>query len=140
MEYSFNCGGGVWGACPQALYCVYCIAFLFISRPVNLSKRIDRSTGKHIVSRDYGLARGKYRSAGFYGYFVLGHLSTCQPVYQGCVDRSIGTYRSAGHYGYFVLVHLSTCLPGWTCPDVNILYRRFSAILFYLPLHKFREK
>ena len=121
MEYSFNCGGS-GGLAPQASYCVYCIAFLFISRPVNLSKRIDRSTGKHIVSRDIGLARGKNRSAGHYGYFVLVHLSTCQPVYQDCFDRSRGKYRSAGHYGYFVLVHLSTCLPGRTCPDVNILY------------------
>ena len=45
-------------------------SYLFTCRPVNLSTRVDRS-------------RGKYRSAGHYGYFVLVHLSTCQPVYQG---------------------------------------------------------
>ena len=61
------------------------IPYLFTCRPVNLSTRVDRS-------------RGKYRSAGHYGYSVLVHLSTCQP-------------------------DLSTCLPWLTGPDVNILYQ-----------------
>ena len=39
-------------------------------RPVNLSTRVDRSSGK-------------YRRAGHYGYLVLVHLLTCQLVSQG---------------------------------------------------------
>ena len=46
------------------------------------------------------------------------HLSTCQPVYQGCKTRD--KYMRSRHYGYSVLVYLSTCLPGLTGAEVNI--------------------
>ena len=46
------------------------ILYLFTCQPVNLSYRADRSSGK-------------YRRARNYGYYILVHLSTCQPVYQG---------------------------------------------------------
>ena len=63
------------------------IPYLFTCRPVNLSTRVDMS-------------RGKYRSAGHYGLFVLVHLSTCQPgltgpeVNTGVQDLSIKDHRS----------------------------------------------
>ena len=88
------------------------IPYLVTCRPVNLSTRDDRS-------------RGKYRSTGHFGYFVLVHLSTCLPgltgpdvniLYQGImvnqylficrpvnlsnrVDRSSGKHIVSRHYG-----------------------------------------
>ena len=50
MEYSFNCGG-LGGLPPRRR--IVSIALPSCSS-VNLSNRVDRSRGKHIVSRDYG--------------------------------------------------------------------------------------
>ena len=110
----------------------------YTCRPVNLSSRVDRSVNilyQGIMSILYLFICWSVNPSGVqgimgisylftcrpvlwhYGYFLLVHLSTCQPVNLSTrVDRSRGKYRMSGHYGYFVLVHLSTCQPvyqGW---------------------------
>ena len=89
---------------------------------LDLSTCLTGLTGQEVNILYQGIMGKPEINIGVQGIMGTSYLFTCQPVYQGCVDRPRGKYRSAGHYGYFVLVHLSTCLPGWTCPDVNILY------------------
>ena len=97
MEYSFNLGGGVWGACPQGV--VLCLWYFVL---VHLSTCLPGLTGQEV-------------NRGVQGIMGIPYLFTCRPVNLSTrVDRLIGKFRSAGHYGYFVLVHLSTCLLGLT--------------------------
>ena len=71
ISYLPTCLPGLTGPDVSKLYQGIMVnPYLFTCRPVNLSTRVNRS-------------RGKYRSAGHYGYSILIHLSTCQPVYQG---------------------------------------------------------
>ena len=61
-------------------------------RPVNLSPRVNRS-------------RGEYRRAMHYGYSLLVHLSTCQPVLQGLTGPEV----NIGVHGIMGIPYLFTC-------------------------------
>ena len=96
---------------------LWVIPYLLTCRPVNLSPWVERLTGEqvHNIPLPFvsifssGRVNPELGQVMCYGYSVLVHLSTCQPVPMG--TQAMKYYLSAGHYGYtfFSFVDLSIC-------------------------------